>query len=319
MKDIKKRVFQIISIGQRGDLPSKAFDIFITLTIFANIAAMLLGTFESFDRYSSAIKLTELVTVVFFAIEYVLRIWTADQLYPHLSPAKAKLRFLISFDGVVDLLTILPFVYLTGFIVFRILRVARIFHLFRINTGSDSFAVIVSVIFEKKNQILSSLFIIVVLMIASSLGIYGAEHEAQPEAFNNAFSGMWWSISALLTVGYGDIYPITAAGRIMGMIIALLGVGVVAIPTGIISAGFVEHYSKEANKDKAFTDIRELGEILVDEHSGLDGMFISDIEKDHGARVYMLIRDELTIVARGELKVKLGDILIINSEKLTKH
>ncbi|MBR6336836.1 MAG: ion transporter [Ruminococcus sp.] len=316
---MKKRVFQIISIGQRGDLPSKVFDIFITLTIFANIAAMLLGTFESFDRYSSAIKLTELVTVVFFAIEYVLRIWTADLLYKHLSPAKARLRFLVSFDGVVDLLTILPFVYLTGFIVFRILRVARIFHLFRINTGSDSFAVIVSVVFEKKNQILSSLFIIVVLMIASSLGIYGAEHEAQPEAFNNAFSGMWWSISALLTVGYGDIYPITTAGRIMGMIIALLGVGVVAIPTGIISAGFVERYSKEANKDKAFTDIRDLGEILVDEHSGLDGMFISDIEKDHGARVYMLIRDDLTIIARGELKVKLGDILIINSEKLTKH
>ena len=144
------------------------------------------------------------------------------------------------------------------------------------------------------------------------------EHEAQPEAFDNAFSGMWWSISALLTVGYGDIYPVTAAGRIMGMIIALLGVGVVAIPTGIISAGFVERYSKELNKEKGFTDINELGEILADESSGLDGMLISDIEKDHGARVYMILRDDMTVIARGEMRVRKGDILIINSEKLNK-
>ena len=318
MNGVKKRVFQIISIGSREDLPSLAFDIVIVLTIFANISVMLLGTFERFDCYSTEFRAVEFVTMAFFAVEYILRIWTAELLYDGLSPAKARLRFLVSFDGVVDLLTILPFVYLTGFIGFRILRVARIFHLFRINTGSDSFAVIISVIIEKKNQILSSLFIIVVLMVASSLGIYGVEHEAQPEAFNNAFSGMWWSISALLTVGYGDIYPITAAGRIMGMLIALLGVGVVAIPTGIISAGFVERYSKEANKEKSFTDIKELGEILVDEKSGLDGMLISDIEKDHGARVYMLLRDDLTVIARGELRVRLGDILILNSEKIHK-
>ena len=318
MNKAKKRLFQIISIGSREDLPSLAFDIIIVLTILANIAVMLLSTFEGFEKYSSLFRGVEIATVVFFAIEYILRIWTAELLYPDLSPGKAKLRFLVSFDGVVDLLTILPSVYFTGFIVFRILRVARIFHLFRINTGSDSFAVILSVLVEKKNQILSSLFIIVVLMIASSLGIYSVEHEAQPEAFDNAFSGMWWSISALLTVGYGDVYPITVAGRIMGMIIALLGVGVVAIPTGIISAGFVERYSRELNKEKGFTDIRELGEILVDEQSGLDGMFISDIEKDHGARIYMVLRDDLTLIARGELRVKNGDIIILHSDKLSK-
>ena len=155
-------------------------------------------------------------------------------------------------------------------------------------------------------------------MIASSLGIYGAEHEAQPEAFNNAFSGMWWSISALLTVGYGDIYPITAVGRIMGMVIALLGVGVVAIPTGIISAGFVERYTKEQNKEKRFIDIKEMGEVLVDDKNGLAGMLISDIERDHGARIYMLLRDEEMIIARAELKVKMGDILILHSDKLKK-
>ena len=121
---------------------------------------------------------------------------------------------------------------------------AEFFHLFRINANYDSFHVIRSVLYEKRNQLASSLFIIFVLMMASSLFMYSVEHPVQPEVFRNAFSGIWWSVSTLLTVGYGDIYPITTTGQVMGIVIALLGVGVVAIPTGIISAGFVEQYTK---------------------------------------------------------------------------
>ena len=318
MKNFKKRVFDIIQIGTKGDLPSFAFDVILTVMIILNITSMVLETFERFSSYSWLFKLIEGVTVIFFAIEYALRIWTADVLYKDKSPIAARLRFLVSFDGIVDLMTILPFFYLSGFVAFRILRVVRIFHLFRINTSSDSFAVIVEVIFEKKNQIFSSVFIILVLMLASSLGIYSAEHEAQPEAFDNAFSGMWWSISALLTVGYGDIYPITTAGRIMGIIIALLGVGVVAIPTGIISAGFVERYSRELNRDKAFNDIKEVGEILVTEESGLVGKLVCDVEKEHGAKIFMILRDDVSIMPRGENALRTGDILVIDTEKLVK-
>ena len=205
MKNFKKRVFDIIQIGTKGDFPSFAFDVLITVAIVLNITCMVLETFEYFSPYMAAFKIIEGITVLFFAVEYALRIWTADILYKEKSGIAARLRFLVSFDGVIDLLTILPFFYLSGFVAFRILRVVRIFHLFRINSGSDSFAVIVEVIKEKKNQIFSSVFIILVLMLASSLGIYSAEHEAQPEAFNNAFSGMWWSISALLTVAISTL------------------------------------------------------------------------------------------------------------------
>ena len=149
-----------------------------------------------------------------------------------------------------DLLTILPFLFLSGFIAFRILRIFRIFHLFRINTQYDSFNIITLVLKEKWKQIGSSLVIIVVIMLAASLGMYSVEHSAQPDKFTNAFSGMWWSVSALLTVGYGDIYPVTVVGKIMGILIAFLGVGVVAIPTGIISAGFVEQFRLRSNSDK---------------------------------------------------------------------
>lgn len=115
--------------------------------------------------------------------------------------------------------------------------------MFRINSYYDSLTVIKDVIYGKRQQLISSVFIILVLMIGSSLCMYSLEHEAQPEVFENAFSGIWWAASTLLTVGYGDIYPITAIGKMFGIFITFLGVGMVAIPTGIISAGFVEQYS----------------------------------------------------------------------------
>ena len=142
---------------------------------------------------------------------------------------------MVSFDGVVDILTIVPVFFLSGFVIFRMLRVARIFHLFRLNARYDSFNVITTVLYEKRNQISFLGVIVVILMLASSLCMYSVEHDAQPEVFRNAFSGVWWSMSTLLTVGYGDIYPITTLGRLMAICIAYLGVGVVAIPTGIIS------------------------------------------------------------------------------------
>lgn len=244
MKLSRKRIFEIIQIGQRDDTVSLAFDIVVIVSIIANTVCMFLETFDEMAPYMAVLSTIETVTVLFFCAEYILRLYTAKYLYPHESEVKAVLHYARSFDGIVDLCTILPFFFLSGFIAFRLLRVVRILRLFRINSQYDSFNVITSVLYEKRNQILSSTFIILVLMFASSLGMYSVEHEAQPEVFKNAFSGIWWSMSTLLTVGYGDIYPITAVGRLMAIFITFLGVGVVAIPTGIISAGFVEEYHR---------------------------------------------------------------------------
>ena len=315
---MRKRIFEIIQIGQRGDLPSKAFDFFIVGNITLNLLAMFLETFEELEKLYPLFTVIETVTVIFFCIEYVLRIWTADLLYPGVSRGRAVWKFLHSYDGIVDLFTILPFFYLSGFIVFRMLRVVRIFHLFRINAQYDSFNIIVKVLNDKKNQILSSLFIIFVLTMASGVGIYHAEHSAQPEVFANAFSGIWWSVSTLLTVGYGDIYPITVIGRIMAILIAFLGVGAVAIPTGIISAGFVEHYSKNQNSDRSFADIRKIGEIYASEENGLAGLTVREIQQQYDMRVIVLLRGELTLIATEGLAVMPEDILVVGSDKLVK-
>lgn len=313
----KERIFGIIQIGHKEDLASRIFDYVITVAIFLNVTVLVLETFEQFDPYIGILRGIELVTIAMFCVEYACRIWTADLLYPDLTKRKARLRFLRSYDGVVDLLTILPFFFLGGFVAFRILRVARIFHLFRINASYDSFNVITTVLYEKRNQILSSLCIILVLMLASSMCIYGVEHKAQPDVFKNAFSGIWWSMSTIFTVGYGDIYPITVLGRFFALVTTLLGVGAVAIPTGIISAGFVEQYTNlQAGGNRKSAHLSHMVTITanVDSASEFLGRTIEAIEDNSGIIVSAILREGAILVPADELRVELGDVIVYQKD-----
>lgn len=306
----RKRIFEIIQIGNKEDGPSRSFDIFIVAVILCNIAVLFLETFDELSAFRGLFGTIESLSVLIFCVEYALRIWTADLLYPDVSRPRAVLRFLFSFDGLVDLLTILPFFFLSGFGAFRILRAARILHLFRINTKYDSFQVITSVVREKKNAILYSVFIILVLILAASLSMYSAEHAAQPEVFENALSGIWWSVSAVFTVGYGDIYPVTLLGRIMGVVITFLGVGVVAIPTGILSAGFVEHYTRLQRMQDAEEYKTSTAAILVEAESSFAERTIREVETMHQICVTALIRGGMAVIPEESVKVQAEDILI---------
>lgn len=311
--NFKQKVFNVIQIGDKSNHISRLFDIFITVTILSNIVVTFLQTFDELHYLNTFFNAVEYITLLIFCGEYILRIWTADYLYPGKTKAQARLRFLVSFDGIVDFLTIVPVFFLSGFVIFRMLRVARIFHLFRLNAKYDSFNVITTVLYEKRNQIISSVFIVIILMLASSLCMYSVEHDAQPLVFRNAFSGIWWSMSTLLTVGYGDIYPITTLGRVMAICIAYLGVGVVAIPTGIISAGFVEQYQRKSNisniKD---ADIKEIAEIFVDKKYA--AKTVAEVEEDSQLTIFLILRDDLSILPQKDTVLKLNDILVIRGE-----
>lgn len=306
----KKRVFDIIQIGQKEDLPSKAFDIFLVAAIIVNLSVLFLETFEELSAYSGLFEILEGLTVAVFIGEYILRIWTADLLYPQLSRPKAIGRFLISFDGIVDLCTILPFFFLSGFVVFRLLRVVRIFHLFRINANYDSFNVITSVLYEKRNALISSIFIVIVMILASSLCMYSVEHAAQPDVFRNAFSGVWWSLSTIFTVGYGDIYPITTLGRCLTVFITILGVLGVAIPTGIISAGFVEHYSRLRNSTMPDPSSRNTVSVTLNEDNAFIGRTVNEIERIYAVSIAAIVRGGAVILPTDHLKTEEGDMLI---------
>ena len=297
---MREKIFNIIQIGDKSNRISRAFDIFITITIVSNILVTFLQTFEELDFLSGFFFVVEVITLFIFCVEYVLRIWTADLLYPGMRKCRARLRFMVSFDGVVDILTIVPVFFLSGFVIFRMLRVARIFHLFRLNARYDSFNVITTVLYEKRNQIISSVFIVVILMLASSLCMYSVEHDAQPEVFRNAFSGVWWSMSTL--------------GRLMAICIAYLGVGVVAIPTGIISAGFVEQYQRKSSiSNIRDADIKEIAEIFVDRRYA--GKTVGEVQDEQQLTVFLILRDDLSILPQKDTLLKLNDIIVIRGRK----
>lgn len=324
MEQIRRKVFDIIQIGNKRDIPSKAFDIFIVVAILSNLFVVIFETFDESIPYISILKTVEFVTILIFVIEYILRLWTADFLYPDKSRVKAVWAFMISFFGVIDLITFLPyflpFVFPQGAVAFRVFRVIRIFRLFQINKQYDAFNVIIDVLNEKKSQIFSSVCIIFILMVASSLCMYSLEHEAQPEQFKNAFSGIWWAVSAMLTVGYGDIYPITTAGKWMAIVIAFLGVGLVAIPTGIISAGFVEHYSRL--KTIAFhSEERELKFVtstIYDKHPW-NGLAIRDVVFPPQLLLVMVKRKHEVLVPKGDFILKTGDTLVIGAKNFKEE
>ena len=318
----RKRVSEIIEVGYDQDWLSRLYDLINALAIVANLAASILYTFEAVRLPFGWLVLTlEQVTVAFFAVDYCLRLWTARALFPGLSEPRAVLKYALSFSGVVDLLSFLPyylpFFFPAGAVAFRMFRVVRIFRLFRINAYYDSLNVITQVITSKGQQLLSSVFIILVLMLASSLCMYSLEHEAQPEVFTNAFSGIWWSVSTLLTVGYGDIYPITTVGKLFGIIISFLGVGMVAIPTGIISAGFVDQYSriKRLSEYAHESDIHFIKVSLLPKDPWV-GKTIVELGLPTGVIVAAIQRNRKIVVPRGSVELRAGDTLVLGAKSL---
>ena len=176
---------------------------------------------------------------------------------------------------------------------------------------------ITEVLNSKKQQLLASGFIILILMMASSLCMYSVEHDAQPDVFENAFSGIWWATSTMLTVGYGDIYPKTVAGKILGIIISFLGVGLVAIPTGIISAGFVEQYQKlktvgQYAEEENIHFIR----VKLAENDKWTGKKITEIGIPKDVMIVAIHRKKDTIIPRGTTVLEKGDIVVMCAEKI---
>ncbi len=318
MQKYRKRIAEIIQIGHTNDIPGKIFDIFIALVIFVNLFVTIYSTFDEALPHITTLYSIEGITVAIFILEYILRLWTADYAYPRKTRLQSIWAYASSFFGVIDLITILVFFlpFLSaGVVVFRMLRVIKIFHLFKANRYNDSFNVISAVLKEKKDQIFSSVFIIVVLMIASSLFMYSIENEAQPEVFQNAFSGIWWAASTLLTIGYGDIYPVTTLGRIAGIVISFLGVGLVAIPTGIISAGFVEQHTKMRTKQSYMEEANvRFVTLKVTEGHQFENKHIREINIPTGLIISVVIRDDEALLPKGDMLLHRGDKIVLAAE-----
>jgi len=251
-KKVRQRVFEIIEKGKKGDISSIIFDSFIITLIVLNIISVFIETFSLPTKFSLSLKKFEIFSIVVFTIEYFLRIWTAPCLFEEKKPIIARIKYIFSFMAIIDLLAILPFyipfIFVIDLRVLRALRIFRLLRLFKFNRYTTSIRKVFEVLKMKSAELISSIFIVLILMLISSALMYSIEHDAQPEAFQNAFSGLWWAIATFTTVGYGDIYPVTIVGKLLGGIVSLLGIGLVAVPTGIISSGFLEVNIKDVEK-----------------------------------------------------------------------
>lgn len=319
---IRAKIFNMVSVGIIDEPINRFYDVISIIALSLNLVAAFAITFDYMEEHFKGLLLTiEAVTTFFFALDYVLRLITANEQFPNNSEAVSLVKYIFSFSGLIDLLSFLPY-YLPVFFpagssVFRLFRVARILRLFRINSYYDQLNVITEILVSKSQQLLASVFIIIILMMAASLCMYSVEHDAQPEVFQNAFSGIWWSASTLLTVGYGDIYPITIMGKILGIIISFLGVGMVAIPTGIISAGFVEQYQKlktvgEYAEEENIHFIR----ICLKERDSWTGKRIIDIGLPKDIIIVAIQRNKDTIIPRGNTVLAANDVVVICAEKV---
>ena len=217
------------------------FDIFIYVLIIANIIAMVLESHKFIQiQFSKFFYYFELISILIFSFEYIYRIVIS---YKE-SKWEGVKNYVFSFFGFIDLISILPF-YIKQFVLldgrfFRILRLFRLTRVFKLGRESKSLRLFIKALSAVKSELMFTLFLSILTILFSASAIYFLENKAQPEVFSSITASVWWATISLATVGYGDIVPITIWGKIFASIISLVGIGIVAIPTGIISASFVE-------------------------------------------------------------------------------
>lgn len=244
MKPIRQRAFEIVQPCKQGDVVSKVFDRALTFLIFLNTISCFIETFNPDVYLSSILKTFDIVSVSFFTVEYIVRICTADYLFPEEGAIKSRIRYIVSFMGIIDLVSILPF-FLPMFFGFdlrslRMLRIVRFARVFKLGGYIDGLDAVIDTVRQKRHELISSISVILIFMLVASMLVYEFEYEAQPDVFVNGFSGLWWAFETLTTVGYGDIYPITMPGKILSVCIALAGIVLIAVPSGIIASGLTE-------------------------------------------------------------------------------
>tara|TARA_B100001939_G_scaffold190287_1_gene163779 strand:- start:759 stop:1472 length:714 start_codon:yes stop_codon:yes gene_type:complete len=226
-------------------------DRLIYILIFLNVTAMIFESHESIrESYGDFFHFFELLSIGIFSLEYLYRI---SYSFAN-SGSKGAINYIFSFFGLIDLISIIPF-YLNQFVsldgrFLRILRLFRLTRIFKFGRDSNSLKLFTKALISVKEQLLFTLFLSALTILFSASAIYYLENEAQPDKFSSITESVWWATISLATVGYGDVYPITVGGKIFATIISLVGIGVVAIPTGVISASFVEEIYKERLKRK---------------------------------------------------------------------
>ena len=248
----RKRVWKLLEPAEDNDNLSKFIDIFLVNLIFFNILMVILETVDTlYFKYKLWFIYFELFSVTIFSLEYVSRFWSCvENKTKSETNGKTRLRYIFSFSAIIDLIAILPslLAFLFPTVDLRFVRALRIFRLLKFSRYSNSINTLLIVLWDQRKSLGAAFFILFIVLIISSSGMYIVEKDIQPEKFGSIPQSMWWSIVTLTTVGYGDVYPVTTMGKFFGSIIIILGIGTVALPSGILASAFTEYTRRNQKK-----------------------------------------------------------------------
>ena len=241
---VRDRLYEILERAEEGDSASKVVDVFLVSIILLNVGIVVVETVDFiYARYAKWFELFELFSVAIFSVEYLLRLWicTIDPQYR--SPVKGRLRYAVSGMALIDLIAILPFylpfIMTFDFRIMRLIRLVRLLRLLKVFRYSESIQTFNDVYRLKRQELYMVFLAIIFLLIISSAVVFHLENEAQPDDFSSIPAAMWWGVATLTTVGYGDVTPVTTLGKFFGSVIALLGIGLFALPAAILGSGFI--------------------------------------------------------------------------------
>ena len=249
ISNIKHRIYQILMHTLEEDALSEKINIFLLGLIVLNAIAVVLETVKSFSaNYLLFFRLFDVISVSIYTIEYLLRLWVCTEQPKYRHPVTGRLKFAITPFAFMDLLVLCPY-FLPMILPFdlrflRVVRLLRIFVLLKMEHYSNSLKMLFSVFYEKKEELATTFFVVFLMVIVASSLLYYAENEVQPQAFSSIPAAMWCTITTLTTIGYGDVHPITPIGKMIGVIMSLVGIGLYGLPTAIISTGFMEKLNK---------------------------------------------------------------------------
>ena len=246
-----------MEVASPGDKTSRVFDIFILSLISINVLFLVAETVENIYKISPLFfDNFELLSIIIFTIEYLLRIWCCVENPEYKDPVFGRLKYAISIYALIDLLVILPYllIFLPGDYRFlRAIRLVRLLRILKLARYSIAMGSLHSVLRRRKEELVSTFLVLIILLLYASSAMYILENEVQPKAFSSIPMTMWWGIATLTTVGYGDVYPVTGLGKVLGAIIALLGIGLFALPAGLIGGSFLEELQERKKQNKPST------------------------------------------------------------------
>lgn len=263
---VRQRAYGILMVSADGGLPSRIFDQFLLALILLNVAAVIVASVQPFGSlYAPWFRGFEVFSVAVFSVEYALRVWTCVEDSRYSQPIKGRLRYALTPLALIDLLAVLPF-YLsfvsTDLRILRILRVFRLLRMVKIARYSQTLQIFGRVLIATRTQLLLTAILMGILLLLAASLMFAVEQQAQPEAFSSIPAAMWWAIATLTTVGYGDIYPVTAWGKFLGSLISVFGIGMFALPTGVLGAAFLE----EIQSAKKISICPHCGKEISDDH-----------------------------------------------------